>query len=59
MTGIICALDGEAKKIRKLMSGVTKKTILCFDFYTGKIFDKDVVLTLSGVGKVTPVPLLP
>ncbi|CDB26558.1 adenosylhomocysteine nucleosidase [Firmicutes bacterium CAG:552] len=52
MTGIICALDGEAKKIRELMSGVTKKTILCFDFYTGKIFDKDVVLTLSGVGKV-------
>ena len=30
MTGIICALDGEAKKIRKLMSSVTKKNDIVF-----------------------------
>lgn len=52
MTGIICALEGEAQKIRSLMTDVKQQKVLCFDFCIGNIYGKDVVLTLSGVGKV-------
>ena len=53
MIGIICALKIEVDGLKALMENpeITKKAGL--EFTSGKIFDKDVVLLESGVGKVT------
>lgn len=52
MIGIICALQIEVDGLKALMENAetTKKAGL--DFFSGKIFDKDVVLLECGVGKV-------
>lgn len=52
MIGIICALKIEVDGLKVLMENAetTKKAGL--EFICGKIFDKDVVLLESGVGKV-------
>jgi len=52
MIGIICALQLEIDGLKALMenSEVTEKAGL--EFISGKIFEKDVVLLESGVGKV-------
>ena len=52
MIGIICALKIEADGLKALMEEpvVTRKAGL--EFFSGKIFDKDVALLECGVGKV-------
>ena len=52
MIGIICALHIEVDGLKELLENpeITKRAGL--EFTSGKIFDKDVVLLESGVGKV-------
>lgn len=50
--GIIGAMDSEINLIKNFMTNPTEKTIGKVTFYEGKIFDKDIVLFKTGVGKV-------
>lgn len=50
--GIIGAMDIEINGIVASMSQVTEKTISGIKFYSGKLFDKDIVVAKCGIGKV-------
>lgn len=51
-TGIICAMESEADQIRGQMKELTEKTVAGQRFFSGRIGEKDVVLTVCGIGKV-------
>lgn len=51
MIGIIGAMDIEVEAILKLANDISEKEIFNIKFYVGKISNKDVVITKSGVGK--------
>jgi adenosylhomocysteine nucleosidase len=50
--GIIGAMDEEVNKIKECLSDVTINTVASMDFYEGKLYDTDVVIVRSGIGKV-------
>lgn len=50
--GIMGAMNLEIELIKNNMSCINKAIIAGFEFYTGKIDGKEVVLTCCGVGKV-------
>lgn len=50
--GIIGAMDEEVEKIKECLENVTIKTIASMDFYEGQLYDIDVVVVRSGIGKV-------
>jgi len=50
--GIIGAMDVEVENFKSAMSDIQKVTISGMDFYSGKMFNKNVVVVKSGVGKV-------
>lgn len=52
MLGIIGAMDEEVSKLKELMEDVTVESKASMDFYKGKIYDKDIVVVRSGIGKV-------
>ncbi len=52
MIGIICALKIEVEGLKTLMDSPETTTKAGLTFFSGKIFDKDVVLLECGVGKV-------
>lgn len=52
MIGIIGAMEVEVDALRKYMQDCTEQKIMGNKFYIGKVANHDVVLTLSGVGKV-------
>ncbi|MDO4778728.1 MAG: 5'-methylthioadenosine/adenosylhomocysteine nucleosidase [Tissierellia bacterium] len=52
MIGIIGAMKVEVDAIKKHVKNLETKFISEHIFYTGKILDKEVVICLSGVGKV-------
>ena len=51
--GIICAMPREADLILRSLSQKTEEKVGNLVFYRGKIGDKDVVLSVSGMGKVS------
>lgn len=52
MTGIICALEYEAKLLISQLKDPDKKTFSGMFFTSGKLHNKDVVIAICGVGKV-------
>lgn len=52
MIGIICAMRSEIDEIIKYMNPIEETSIYQMQVYVGKIHGKDVVVALSGVGKV-------
>ena len=52
MIGIICAMEVEAKRFKALMSDINKETISGTDFFCGKLWGRETVLAISGIGKV-------
>ncbi|MDN6062376.1 MAG: 5'-methylthioadenosine/adenosylhomocysteine nucleosidase [Staphylococcus simulans] len=52
MIGIIGAMEEEIMILKEHIEGLEEFTIAHVKFYKGKINDKAVVLTLSGIGKV-------
>lgn len=50
--GIIGAMDEEVSKIKECLTDITINTIASMDFYEGRIYDIDVVVVRSGIGKV-------
>ncbi len=52
MIGIICALKIEVDGLKALMEAPETTQKAGLEFFSGKIFDKDVVLLECGVGKV-------
>ena len=52
MIGIICAMEIELQKIRSLMQNVKTEKISSVNFNIGKLYGKDCVVAVSGVGKV-------
>ena len=50
--GILVAMDEEMQAVLNLMTDVKIKQIYDLNFITGKIHNKNCVLTMSGVGKV-------
>ena len=50
--GIIGAMDVEVENFKSAMSDIQKVTVSGMDFYSGKMFNKNVVVVKSGVGKV-------
>ena len=50
--GIIGAMDIEVNGIVASMSQVTEKTVSGIRFYSGKLFEKDIVVAKCGIGKV-------
>ena len=50
--GIIGAMDEEVSKIKECLSDVTISTVASMDFYEGRLYDIDVVVVRSGIGKV-------
>lgn len=52
MIGIICALDIEVQAMLLQMEKVEAKKLYQMDIYTGRIFDHEVIVANSGVGKV-------
>ena len=52
MIGIICAIKIEVEGLQALMENAEVKEKAGLKFISGKIFDRDVVLLESGVGKV-------
>lgn len=50
--GIIGALNKEVELIKKEMSNIIKKEIFGNVFYTGKLFNKEVVVCECSIGKV-------
>ena len=52
MIGIIGALDTEVKDLTNLLEDKKEKVISGLTFYYGKIYDKEVVVSKCGMGKV-------
>lgn len=52
MLGIIGAMDVEVDSLKAAMNNAKISTIAGMEFYCGNIFDKDVVVVKSGIGKV-------
>lgn len=52
MLGVICAMDVERSGLIKLMDKPCKIDVLGYEFVSGKINGKRVVVVLSGIGKV-------
>ncbi|MDO5127536.1 MAG: 5'-methylthioadenosine/adenosylhomocysteine nucleosidase [Eubacteriales bacterium] len=52
MLGIIGAMDEEVSRIKEKMTDVCIKVIASMDFYKGKLYEKEVVVVRSGIGKV-------
>lgn len=52
MIGIIGAMDSEIDVLKENIANVKSEKISNIDFYTGKIFGKDVVVAKCGMGKV-------
>lgn len=52
MIGIICAMDVELKQIRELACECENIKVASFEFIKGKIYGKEVVMCVCGVGKV-------
>lgn len=52
MIGIIGAMDAEVENIFSKMSSKEKISLNGYDFFKGKLFDKDVVVVKCGIGKV-------
>lgn len=52
MLGIIGAMDEEVAKIKEQLTEVQVETRASMDFYKGKLWEKDVVVVRSGIGKV-------
>lgn len=50
--GIMGALDLEIELIKNSIDLIDKASVAGFEFYVGKIDEKDIVLTCCGVGKV-------
>lgn len=50
--GIICAMEEEIKELLANLKEVQGQNIGEMHYYSGKIFDNDVVLVQSGIGKV-------
>ena len=53
MIGIICAMEKELKSFKSSLVNSENQTIMGFEFFTGKINQKEVVLVKSGIGKVS------
>lgn len=52
MLGIIGAMKVEVESLKKLIDNCTIENISNIEYYRGKLFDNDVVVAQSGVGKV-------
>ena len=52
MIGIICAMEIELQKIRSSMQNIKTEKISSVNFNIGKLYGKDCVVAVSGVGKV-------
>ena len=52
ITGIIGAMEEEVAKLKTEMTGVIESKKAGMNFLKGKLFDKDVVVVRSGIGKV-------
>ena len=52
ITGIIGAMEEEVAKLKTEMTGVIETKKAGMNFLKGKLFDKDVVVVRSGIGKV-------
>jgi adenosylhomocysteine nucleosidase len=52
MIGIIGAMETEVEILRAAMENSKKETVANFEFFTGKLSGKDVVLLRCGIGKV-------
>ena len=52
MIGIICALRDEAEYLKNKMNVRMMKTIAGAEYVSGKLFGKDAVIVVCGVGKV-------
>lgn len=52
MIGIICALDVEVEGIKAMMEETALTTVARNNYYSGRIYGKDVVCCECGVGKV-------
>ena len=50
--GIICAMEMEAEALRNALSGSRQEKRGAFSFTAGTYMDKEVILGLSGIGKV-------
>ena len=50
--GIICAMQMEADAVREHLADVREERVGAFSFTVGKIGNKEVILGLSGMGKV-------
>ena len=50
--GIIGAMEPEVAVLRKQIQGLETQTVAGIEFYTGTINDVDVVMSMSGIGKV-------
>ena len=50
--GIIGAMEPEVAVLRKQIQGLETQTVAGIEFYTGTINDVDVVVSMSGIGKV-------
>ena len=50
--GIIAAMEKEISHLRSLMKTTKTRKTHISDFYSGELFDKNVVLVRSGIGKV-------
>jgi len=52
VVGIIGAMELEVEMLKQQMNQVKKETVASFDYYVGKIADREVIVTCSGIGKV-------
>lgn len=52
LIGIIGAMDSEINVLKENIAQLKSEKISGIDFFTGKIFEKDVVIAKSGIGKV-------
>lgn len=52
MIGIIAAMDEELTELIRHANNLKETTIRQKTFYQGKIYDKDIVLAMAGIGKV-------
>ena len=50
--GIIGAMDEEVSKLKESLSNVSVKNMASMEFYEGTLYDTDVVIVRSGIGKV-------
>ncbi len=51
MLGVLCAMEVEAKGLIALMDRKSEKSMIGYDFTSGYIGDKEIVVALSGIGK--------